>query len=473
MLGAGGVPDREDSMRQVFTGGRLWIAMLLVALCLTPPRLAQADLAEAVIALLQQTVVIIDTDDGFGTGFVASADGIVLTNAHVVAGDSMLLTFADGRTETARFIGFERHGHDLAALRLSGETPRPWLPLADAAPLRIGVNVYAAGNPYPTFPVTVSGGIIASVSERLHVLLIDAPIASGSSGGPVVTASGEVLGIVTSQLLDYSESGMGAAAFGSGFNTALDVHRLAAFLADVRRGDVTQVRQANLEWLTLPLPHLVVPVDQAGRLGAESDRMLEDRSFVDGYTIDLESGQVVTIDLFSDEFDAYLQLIDPHGDVLARNDDADETTTDARITLSVERSGRYAVLANALLARETGAYLLRVRAQTFGPPEVVAGSLSAGRGRAAAAEVDWHREIRGRAGTTVAIGMHSDELDSYLELLDARGQVIAANDDYVPGSFDARIVHRFADDGRYTIRATSFTRSATGAFELRIEWAQE
>jgi hypothetical protein len=458
-------------MKPTLTGGRSLDALWCVAVCVLPIWSAQAELAQDVFSLLQQTVVVIDTEEGHGTGFVASADGIVLTNAHVVEGDMMTVTHADGRTEIAQFIGFERDGHDLAALRLPGGAPRPWLPLADPALLRVGMTVYAAGNPYPTFPVTVSGGIIGSLSERYGMMLIDANIASGSSGSPVINSSGQALGIVTARLLDQSGRGLFAFESASGFGTALDAKRLHSFLADVRLGAVTAIRQANMDWLTLPLPQLVPPAEHTGRLSTDSDQLLFDRSFVNGYTLDLETGQIVTIEMLSDEFDTYLMLVDPHGEIIAENDDSDENTTDSRISFSVQQSGRYVVLANAQLARATGVYRIRAHLQIFGPAEVFTGTLSAGRSRTA--EIDWQRALRGRSGRTVSIQMLSDEFDSYLELLDERGRVIASNDDMEIGTLDARIIHRFDDDGRYTIRATSFSRRSTGAFEVQVAWAEE
>lgn len=446
------------------------VVLLALLLAVLLPRSAHPEgLAPEVVTRLQQTVVLIDTDEGYGTGFVVSADGLVLTNAHVAEPGSLLVTFPDGRTETAEFVGFDPDGHDLAVLRLEDRGPRPYLPLADAGELRFARPVYAVGNPYPIFPITVSAGVLASLSERYRVMLIDAPVASGSSGSPVITAQGQVLGIVSAQLLDSLDEGFGS-MYGSGFNTALDVQRIADFLAAVRRGNTSQIRQASFEWLTLPLPHLEAPAELIGRLHEDSDRLLEDRSFVDGYTVDLAAGETLLVEMSSDELDAYLVLFDARGHAIASNDDISATETDARIVMTVDAAGRYSVLATTYRARETGEYRLSLRTLSFTTEvETVSATLRAGRQRDA--EIDWKRPLQGRPGQAVSITMHSDELDSYLELLDENGAVVAANDDMAPGELDARIVHVFTDARRYNIRATSFDRRSTGAFQLEIAWS--
>lgn len=445
------------------------VALVAALFYLSTASLLQARIDPEALANLRNSVVVVDTDEHFGTSFLASPDGLIITNAHVADDASLTITFADGRRETAYFVGFEKHGHDLAALRLASGRAEAYLELADSSDLAVGETIFVVGNPFPIFPATLSGGIIANHSERYQLLLVDALISSGSSGSPVVTVEGRVVGIATSQLLD-SHDAPGSGSFSSGFNTALDRNRIAQFLSDLEAGEVSSIRQANFEWLSLPLQHLTPPQTVAGTLHPGSDQLLEDRSFLDGYTVDLAADQTVVVDMTSTEVDAYLMLHDPWGRMVLENDDWHHETTDARLVYHSPIGGRYSILANTFAADETGSYQLSVRLLSFGDPEVIQAELVADPDQAP--EVDWFRPIEGRPGQTVSILMSSDEVDSYLELIHPDRGMIAFNDDHSPGTLDARIIHTFDDNATYRIRATSFSRQDEGGFSLHIAWEE-
>jgi len=142
-------------------------------------------------------------EQGIGSGFVIDADrGHVLTNAHVVDGtDTVRVTLADGRRTTAEVLGSDRES-DLALLRID-------LPdlhvvrFGDSSLVRTGEEVFAFGNPLG-LSGTMSKGIVSAVNRDSVVLndgrypgllQTDAVISPGSSGGPLVNARGEVVGI--------------------------------------------------------------------------------------------------------------------------------------------------------------------------------------------------------------------------------------------------------------------------------------
>ena len=146
-------------------------------------------------------------EDGLGSGFVFSPDGHVLTNNHVVTGAAILTAvIGDDPTEySARVVGVSECD-DLAVVQLSTQTPT-FLPIASTLPA-IGTEVFAAGFPGDTddfedTTYTLTAGILssinaqgesswASVGEELEH---DAKIRGGSSGGPLVAANGEVIGV--------------------------------------------------------------------------------------------------------------------------------------------------------------------------------------------------------------------------------------------------------------------------------------
>lgn len=139
---------------------------------------------------------------GSGTGVVWGVDGMVLTNDHVIAGtrdETRVQTF-DGRDLAVEVIARSQE-LDLALLRLP-VADLPPVSLGDSARLRVGELVFAIGHPWGQ-PWVVTGGIISGVGEaeardggkRLPFIRSDVRLAPGNSGGPLLNAGGEVIGI--------------------------------------------------------------------------------------------------------------------------------------------------------------------------------------------------------------------------------------------------------------------------------------
>ncbi len=139
---------------------------------------------------------------GEGSGFVISADGLVLTNNHVVENATRITArFADGRTAPATVLGTDEH-LDIALLRLDSPGPWPFVALGDSTEARVGDWVVAVGNPLG-LGTTVTAGIISGKGRALghdvydDFLQTDAAINPGNSGGPLFSLDGKVIGINT------------------------------------------------------------------------------------------------------------------------------------------------------------------------------------------------------------------------------------------------------------------------------------
>ena len=137
-----------------------------------------------------------------GSGFVISAEGIVVTNNHVIEdADEITVNFPDGLSLTATVIGTDPQT-DIAVLKIEHDAPLPFVPFGDSNAARVGDWVIAIGNPLG-FAGSVSAGIISARNRDINAgryddfIQTDAAINRGNSGGPLFNMDGEVIGVNT------------------------------------------------------------------------------------------------------------------------------------------------------------------------------------------------------------------------------------------------------------------------------------
>jgi serine protease Do len=143
---------------------------------------------------------------GVGSGFILSADGYIMTNAHVVDGaDEVIVTLTDKRELKARIIGADKRT-DVAVVKIDA-TGLPAVKIGDVGRLKVGEWVMAIGSPFG-LDSTVTAGIVSAkqrdTGDYLNFIQTDVAINPGNSGGPLLNLRGEVIGI-NSQI--YSRSG--------------------------------------------------------------------------------------------------------------------------------------------------------------------------------------------------------------------------------------------------------------------------
>jgi len=170
------------------------------------------------------------TSAGIGSGFIIRADGVILTNAHVVAGATKIsVAMRDGQTYSAKLLGSDEL-NDLAVLQINARN-LPVATMGTSRQLLIGEWAIAIGNPYGfvlgnTEP-SVTAGVISATGRNLtarsegggvyvDMIQTDASINPGNSGGPLVNATGEVIGVNSSI---YSPTG---SSVGLGFAIPID-----------------------------------------------------------------------------------------------------------------------------------------------------------------------------------------------------------------------------------------------------------
>jgi len=173
---------------------------------------------------------------GLGSGFIISPDGYILTNHHVAGNASkIVVTMTDGKRYDAEIIGSDMVS-DVALLKINGEN-LPFLKLGNSDDIITGEWVIAFGNPFGLFDLnarpTVTVGVVSNYGinflhpdepfNRIYRNMIqtDAAISSGNSGGPLLNALGEVIGMNTI-IYSTATNRQGAGSIGIGFSIPIN-----------------------------------------------------------------------------------------------------------------------------------------------------------------------------------------------------------------------------------------------------------
>jgi S1-C subfamily serine protease len=191
-----------------------------------PPNASTAPInPSAVTNAVAPGLVVVNTtlsyqgEEAAGTGMVLTSTGLVLTNNHVIEGETTLRAtdLGNGKTYTASVLGYDR-SHDVALLQLANASGLKTVTLADSALAKVGESVTGIGNADGTGKATPATGSIAALnqsitatdssagtSEQLNGLIeTTADIIPGDSGGPLVDASGHVIGMDTAGSSTYN-----------------------------------------------------------------------------------------------------------------------------------------------------------------------------------------------------------------------------------------------------------------------------
>jgi serine protease Do len=230
---------------------------------------------------------------GIGSGFIVSADGYVLTNAHVVSDASeVTVSLTDRREFVAKVIGVDKRS-DVALIKIAA-TGLPTVHFGDSSRLRPGQWVVAIGSPFG-FANSVTAGVVSATARPLDenyvpFIQTDAAVNPGNSGGPLFNVDGQVIGI-NAQIYSRTGGYMGM-SFAIPIDLALNVKNQLLTKGKVSRSRigvaVQEVNQKLAQTFGLTTPHgaLVSSVDPKGpgeRAGLKPGDVI---TSVNGHNID-------------------------------------------------------------------------------------------------------------------------------------------------------------------------------------------
>ncbi len=202
-----------------------------------------------------------DSSVGSGSGFVFAADGLILTNSHVVSGSSEVqVALPDGRDCRADVVG-DDPDTDIAVVRITA-ADLVSVTFGDSRTLRPGQLVIAIGNPYG-FHHTVTAGVVSALGRSLRsrsgrlieqVIQTDAALNPGNSGGPLVTSDGAVVAMNTAII-----------AGGQGLSFAVPISTVIAVLPQLLRDGRVRRGYLGLAGQNVPLLRRVTRFHHLGR----------------------------------------------------------------------------------------------------------------------------------------------------------------------------------------------------------------
>ncbi|WP_413872917.1 Do family serine endopeptidase [Albidovulum sp.] len=223
--------------------------------------------------------------NALGSGFVISEDGYIVTNNHVIEGaDEISVEFFSGDTLDAKLVGTDPKT-DIALLKVTSDTPLPFVSFGDSDLTRVGDWVLAVGNPLGQ-GFSVSAGIVSARNRALSgtyddFIQTDAAINRGNSGGPLFNMEGAVVGVNTAILSPNGGS------IGIGFSMASNV------VAKVV-GQLREFGETRRGWLGVRIQDVTPDVAEAMGLGDAKGALVTD--VPDGPAKDggLQAGDVIT-----------------------------------------------------------------------------------------------------------------------------------------------------------------------------------
>ena len=432
-------------------------AMTTPNIAITRQAMAQSQNLEAA----ENAVVYVETDRGSGSGVIVENDGLIVTNAHVVAGARTVNVILRGQSVPAEVVAIgNQNCLDLALLRVANHSNLPTVKWGDISRVSKAQEVFAIGYPgaVQSTSATITRGIVSNLHASRGEIQFDGSINGGNSGGAVVNSNGELLGIATSKLVGTNGYQI------DGISFAIAVDKVLTFIESYRRNDPALIGKAILPGSNPDSGHLVQTLTLDGQL---TDGVLQqgdsafcgDSTLADVYVFDAEAGQGVMIDMISQDTGVGLVLVSPSGQAIAVA--RQEGRNQAAIVLKkLPETGTYSVIAKANQRDRNGRYQLRATE----PMLVEEGTLN---GRTRTCSDSGHRcqiyPFQGRANQTITVILHQSDFAPYLVLLDSSGQPVATGQ-----TGEAFINFTLAENDWYTLVVSNVDSADSGQFRISV-----
>ncbi|MSU78709.1 MAG: trypsin-like serine protease [Gemmataceae bacterium] len=200
--------DLENPMLRILTFVIVSVVMIPTT-TLAQPKKDKTPSVEKLAADAKDAIAVIvytgrdGKQQGLGTGFVISEDGLIATNYHVIGEARPInVQLADGSKHEATAVHASDRKLDLAIVKIDAKRKLKTLPLGDSTALKVGQAIVAIGHPQG-LEYSVVAGVLSGTRdvEGVNMLQLAIPIEQGNSGGPVLDADGRVVGIVTMKSL--------------------------------------------------------------------------------------------------------------------------------------------------------------------------------------------------------------------------------------------------------------------------------
>ncbi len=275
------------------------------------------------------------TQQGVGSGFVATTDGYILTNAHVITDESsqtpkkasdVTVNFKNGKKVKATIVGYDLTSSDVAVVKVdpAGLDLSP-VPLGDSDKARVGEPVVAIGSPFE-YASTLTSGIISATKRTVespssgfaiqNAIQTDAAINPGNSGGPLINSRGEVIGL--NEQIASSSGGNEGVGFAVPINTAKTAMEQIVSKGSVDYawlgvvGQTVDPDKAKAEGLTVDKGALInevvagAPAEKAGLkagdiITAVDGQQMDTMEAVSGYLAEHRPGDKVKVTYYRDK----------------------------------------------------------------------------------------------------------------------------------------------------------------------------
>ncbi len=440
----------------VSIGAASGLLLLAEAIATTPqqPLVQQAaaqtpSVGEQLFPQIRPAIVEIKTSDGQGSGVLIRADGLVLTNAHVVDGErTAKVMLHDGRSLEAEVVAVGEQCADLALLKIPSQTNLPTVPLGSSTAVRPGQNVYVIGNPRG-LSASFKEGAVSRYEPSDRDIQTTVPLDPGDSGSPLLNQAGQMIGLNTRII-------------GRALSFSIPVETIKGFLDRYDAGKALTVAALPS---TRPTAQkiAVAPAPVTGRLTPNSGLICSDRSYYNLYEFEGKAGQAVMLWMESETFAPYLSLFGPDGKLVAEDVNQPQDQW-AVIRQQLPRNGTYRIVTNSVVSQVTGAYKLTVA------PLLLLRDSSVGPGNSTLKNGSFYQlyTIPGQSNQEVRVSVFANGFTPYLLLVNADGKVIAKTDKVKPGDDVATLKLRLPRGGQYRVLVSTLKPGDQGDFRLVV-----